>query len=204
MNYITPIVAYLSPLVLGLIVAFLVATSDFTRQGIKGLGKIILYYVALPPIVVMLIIGIIPGSGRFHLGFTDLIYLAIFLWGWLMMIAGVTCLAVKLALNKNVVYVAVSLLILLTNATVFYINPFISAWQDNPVLRQWIIKTGIAVTGNLFHHDLLRSRAMYALCDIGPYYYYSYANWFTLWVIYMVIGVLTIGLAVIKKKGTTN
>ena len=208
MEYFVPIFVYLSPALMGLTVAFLVATSDFTRQGFKGLGKLILYYVTLPLIIIMLILGLVQSS--LPLGFANLLCLAVFLWGWLMMIAGTAYLVIKLGLNKNIAYIIVSVLILLTNATVFYINPFISAWQDNPVLRQWIIKTGIAVnpmltiTGNLFHHDLLRSRAMYALCDIGPYYYYSYANWFTLWVIYMVIGVLTIGLAVIKKKGTTN
>jgi len=215
MEYVVPIFAYLCPLVLGLVVAFLVATSDFTQQGVKGLGKIILYYVTLPLIAIMLIIGLIPclpagtaSPAPFNLGFANLLYLAVFLWGWLMMVAGVSYLFIRLGLNKNIAYIIVSLLILLTNATIFYINPFISAWQDNPGLRQWIIKIGmainpmLAIAGNFFSHDLLRSRVMYSLCDIGPYYFYSYADWFTLWIIYMVIGILTFGLVSIRGKTT--
>lgn len=193
---------------MGLIVAFLVATSTFTQQRIKGLGKMLLYYITLPLCAIMLIIGFIPSF--LSLGFVNLLCLAIFLWGWLMMIAGVSYLFIRVGLNKNIAYIIVSLVILLLNSTIFYINPFINAWQDNPGLRQWIIKTGVAinpmltVAGNFFSHDLLRSRAMYALCDIGPYYFYSYANWFTLWVIYIIIGVLTFTLVVIKDKMTTK
>ena len=210
MEYFVPVFAYLSPVLLGLIVAFLVAISDFTRQGVKGIGKMLLYYITLPLIALMIIIGLVPGPAPFNPGFVNLLYLSVFLWGWLVMVAGVSYLFIRLGLNNNVVYIVIALLILLTNSTVFYINPFITAWQDNPGLRQWIIKTGVAinpmltVAGNFFSHDLLRSRAMYALCDIGPYYFYSYANWFTLWVIYIIIGVLTFTLVVIKDKMTTK
>ena len=199
MEYFVPIFVYLSPALIGLTVAFLVATSDFTRQGFKGLGKLILYYVTLPLIIIMLILGLVQSS--LPLGFANLLCLAVFLWGWLMMIAGTAYLVIKLGLNKNIAYIIVSVLILLTNATVFYINPFISAWQDNPALRQWIIKIGVTINpmltiaSNFFRHDLLRSRVMYSLCDIGPYYFYSYANWFTLWVIYVIIGAVTFIIA---------
>ena len=199
MEYFVPIFVYLSPALMGLKVAFLVATSDFTRQGFKGLGKLILYYVTLPLIIIMLILGLVQSS--LPLGFANLLCLAVFLWGWLMMIAGTAYLVIKLGLNKNIAYIIVSVLILLTNATVFYINPFISAWQDNPALRQWIIKIGVTINpmltiaSNFFRHDLLRSRVMYSLCDIGPYYFYSYANWFTLWVIYVIIGAVTFIIA---------
>jgi len=199
MEYFVPIFVYLSPALMGLTVAFLVATSDFTRQGFKGLGKLILYYVTLPLIIIMLILGLVQSS--LPLGFANLLCLAVFLWGWLMMIAGTAYLVIKLGLNKNIAYIIVSVLILLTNATVFYINPFISAWQDNPALRQWIIKIGVTINpmltiaSNFFRHDLLRSRVMYSLCDIGPYYFYSYANWFTLWVIYVIIGAVTFIIA---------
>ena len=147
----------------------------------------------------MLILGLVQSS--LPLGFANLLCLAVFLWGWLMMIAGTAYLVIKLGLNKNIAYIIVSVLILLTNATVFYINPFISAWQDNPALRQWIIKIGVTInpmltiSSNFFRHDLLRSRVMYSLCDIGPYYFYSYANWFTLWVIYVIIGAVTFIIA---------
>ena len=201
MEYIVPIFAYLCPLILGLTVAFLVATSTFINKGIKGLCQIILYYVTLPLIAVMIIIGLIPGPDRFHLSIANLLYLAVFLWGWLVMVAGVSYLFIRLGLNKNIAYIIVSLLILLTNGTIFYINPFISAWQDNPGLRQWIIGLAVkinpmlTVVGSFFSHDLLRAREMYSLCDIGPYYFYSYANWFTLWIVYMVIGILTFVIA---------
>jgi hypothetical protein len=217
MEYVVPIFTYLSPVLLGLIVALIVATSDFTRQGVKGLGKMLLFYLTIPLIALMVVIWLIPclpagtaSPASFNLGFVNLLCLAIFLWGWLVMVTGVSYLLVRLGLNKNVSYIIVSSLILLTNATVFYINPFITAWQDNPVLRQWIIKTGVAinpmltVASSFFSHDLLRARAMYSLCDIGPYYFYSYANWFTLWIIYIIIGAVAIGLAVIKKKETAN
>lgn len=210
MNYLVPIIAYLCPLILGLIVAFLVATSNFTQQRIRGVGKIILYYVTLSLLAIMIIIGVIPGPGSFSLSFANFICLSIFLWGWLVMVAGISYLFIVVGLNKNIAYIIASFIILLTNATVFYINPFINAWQDNLVLRQWIIKIGVAinpmltVASNFFSHDLLRSREMYSICDIGPYYFYSYADWFSVWVVYLIIGVLTITLAVIKKKETTK
>lgn len=210
MNYIVPIICYISPLILGLVVAFLVVTSIFTQQGIWGLGKVILYYVTLPIVAIMIIIGLIPclpagTASSLPLDFANLIWLFVFLWGWLVMVTGITYLFITLSINKNVVYIIVSFIILLTNATVFYINPFISAWQDNPALRQWVIKIGVVINpmltiaSNFFRHDLLRSREMYSICDMGPYYFYSYADWFILWIIYMIIGVLTIALAVIKN-----
>jgi len=210
MEYFVTIFAYLCQLILGLVVSFLVATSDFTRQGVKGLGKMLLYYLTIPLIALMIIIGLIPSPAPFNLGFTNLFYLAVFLWGWLVMVAGVSYLLIRLGLNKNIAYITVSVLILLTNATIFYINPFISAWQDNPGLRQWIIGLAVkinpmlTIAGNFFSHDLLRAREMYSLCDIGPYYFYSYANWVTLWIIYVVIGILTFGMVLIRGKTNTN
>ncbi|MBI5779039.1 MAG: hypothetical protein HZA49_06245 [Planctomycetes bacterium] len=210
MNYFVPVFAYLSPVLLGLIVAFLVATSEFTRQGVKSIGKMLLYYLTIPVLAVMIVIGLVPSPASFNISFINLLCLAVFFWGWLIMVAGVSYLFIRAGLNKNIAYIIVSLLILLTNATVFYINPFISAWQDNPGLRQWIIGLAVkinpmlTVAGNFFGHDLLRARAMYSLCDIGPYYFYSYANWFTLWIIYVIIGAVMIGLALIKKNINTN
>lgn len=203
MNYIVPILAYLCPLLLGLVIAFLVATSKFTQQGVNGLGRITLYYITLPLIGLMLIIGLIPSSAPFNLSFVNLLYLAIFLWGWLVMVAGVSYLFIKIGLNKNITYIIVSFIILLLNSTIFYINPFISAWQDNPGLRQAIIDLAVkinpllTIASSFFHHDLLRSRAMYSLCDIGPYYFYSYANWPMVLLCYVLIGVFTFGLGIL-------
>jgi hypothetical protein len=217
MEYSVPIVVYICPLFLGLTTAFLAVTSDFNRQGIKGLGKILLYYVTLPAAVVVFFAGIglsvMPvrlHSDNFALSFAGLAGLGVFLWGWLALAAGVSCLLVRLGLNKQVSYISVSLLILLTNTTVFYINPFISAWQGDLIARQWVIKAGVAVNpmlvlaGNFFGHDLLRAREMYGICDIGPYYYYSYPDWLAVWMYYLGAGLLAFVLAAIIRKGGAN
>ncbi|MEW6027056.1 MAG: hypothetical protein AB1599_07175 [Planctomycetota bacterium] len=210
MEYLVPVFAYFSPVFFGLIIAFLAASSVFANKNIRGLGKALLYYLTLPLIVLMLIIWLIPSPAPFNIGFVNLLYLTIFLWGWLVMISGVTYLSIRLGANKNVVYIVVALLILLTNSTIFYINPFINAWQDEPVMRQGIIGLAVkinpmlTVASNFFRHDLLRSRETYSLCDIGPYYFYTYADWFITWIVYIIIGAITITLAVIKDRRNTN
>lgn len=133
-------------------------------------------------------------SDYFSLSFGGLAGLGVFLWSWLLAVSGLGCLLSSLGLGRRLSYLLVAVLILLTNTTAFYINPVINAWQGDFLARQWVIKAGIAVNpmlalaSNFFRHDLLRAREMYALCDIGPYYFYGYPDWTALWAWYLGLG----------------
>ncbi|MFH1231091.1 MAG: hypothetical protein V1709_06290 [Planctomycetota bacterium] len=206
MKYLTPIIVYLSPLLLGLIIPFLVLYSHHSHNSAKKLIQILLVRITLPVIIITIIIGvlnnIIPHT-IFSLTTINFIYLAVFLWGWALMTAGFCYLFITLGLDKNLIYVIISILMILANTTVFYINPFINAVQSDIVLRQWLIKVAVhinpmlTIASNFFKHDILRSNSMYSICDIGPYYFYGYANWIKVLLYYVLIGFLALGLSVI-------
>ena len=209
MNYIVPIISYLSPLLLGLVVPFLIAF----RNDKVSLLRIVLYKVTLPVIIVMIIVSIlniIYLNNPFSLTIINSLQLTVFLWLWALMTAGVCYLFITLGVDKNLIYIIISILILLTNTTIFYINPFINACQQNTILRQGVIKIAmninpiLVIAGNFFKHDILRSNSMYSICDIGPYYFYGYANWINVLLYYILISILTFGLAVISRKYKNN
>lgn len=211
MNYFIPIIVYISPLFLGLIIPFLALHFLYSHNNKKKLIKlkqIFLIGITLPVIIITIIIGalhIIYPSATFHLTSSNFLCLVIFLFGWALMIAGVCYLFSTLGLNKNSIYVIISILILLTNTTMFYINPFISAVQSDLVSRQWLIKLAVhinpilTIASNFFKHDILRSNSMYSICDIGPYYFYSYANWIKVLLYYILISISAFGLTVISN-----
>jgi hypothetical protein len=201
MNFSIPIVAYLSPLLVGLIVPLLL--NDRKQKIFVLLLKII-----IPSLVISLIIAflhIVSKPTGFSLNIARFLYFVIFLSGWALFTAGIYYLFITLGAGKDISYLIISLIILLMNTTIFYVNPIISAVQDNTVLRQKIIEVAIninpilTIATNFFHHDLLRSSTIYSICDIGSYYFYSYAHWVTILIYYLIIGVFTFILAVIPN-----
>ncbi|MDI6733405.1 MAG: hypothetical protein QME51_04915 [Planctomycetota bacterium] len=166
---------------------------------------ILLYSVIIPGVIVGLMATLLQAfflPERFGaLTFINSLYLIIFLCGWGCMIAGLFYLVGNLGAGIHFSYVLVSLIVILLNTTVFYINPLISAVQHNHILRQWVIKIAVninpmlIIASNFFGHDPLRFREMYSICDIGPYYFYSYAHWCTILVFYIIIGVLSFAIS---------
>lgn len=211
MNYLIPIIVYLSPLLLGLTIPFLALYFPYSHNNKKKpikLRQLFLIGITLPIVIITIIIGalhIIYPSAVFHLTFSNFICLVIFLFGWSLMIAGVCYLFSTLGLSRNSIYVIIFILILSANTTMFYINPFISAVQSDPVSRQWLIKLAVhinpilTIAGNFFKHDILRSGSMYSICDIGPYYFYGYADWIKVLLYYILIGISAWGLALISS-----
>jgi magnesium-transporting ATPase (P-type) len=211
MNYFIPIIAYLSPLLLGLIIPFLLLYAPSSKKDIRTLIKIILVRITLPVIIIaVIVIGlhIISSSNQFHLTTVNFLYLMLFLWSWSLMIGGISYLCSIFNLNRNGMYVIIFILILLANTTVFYINPFIQAVNSDVIVRQWLIKLSIhinpilTIASNFFKHDLLRSNSLYSICDIGPYYFYTYASWITITIYYIIVGILAFGIAEIKRTRT--
>lgn len=199
-----PVLAYTSPLLLGLVVLSALALSSSPNKNLWHLVKQFALCVTVPVIIIsalLVLLQLIFPHKTLALNAIGIMKLTAFLWTWALMAGGIYSLMVAIGLGKHLSLVIVFLLILLMNTTVFYINPFISSVQDNPALRQSVIKIAVSgnpmltIAGSLFHHDLLRARLMYSICDIGPYYFYSYGHWATTAFYCGLIGILTSGFS---------
>jgi hypothetical protein len=201
------VLVYLSPLLIGLFIPFLLKNSE--RNQPTQLRKIIalLIPVILPAALLAFIFAVWQACspGVFSLSASNLLKLTIFLCGWSVMIIGVHRLLITLLANRNLAYIILMLLIILMNTTVFYVNPFLDAVNSDLNTRKIIIKLAIslnpilAIAGSFFRHDLLRANIMYSLCDIGPYYFYTYTSGTVIFISYMLIGLLTLAASFILK-----
>jgi hypothetical protein len=157
-------------------------------------------------VIIIAILHIIYPSDAFHLTIPGFLYLTAFLLGWALVISGLCYFLISLGLNKNAAYVISVILILIANTAIFYVNPFINAVQSDIVLRQWLIKFTVhinpmlTIASNFFKYDILRSNLMYSICDIGPYYFYGYANWINVLLYYILLSVFAFGLAIISNR----
>lgn len=73
---------------------------------------------------------------------------------------------------------------LLSATTYFWIDPFLELARTRPDVRAALVRLAVdgnpalVAAGNFLQVDLLKQRAIYGqVCDLGPYYAYSYSPW---------------------------
>lgn len=190
-----PIVAYISPLIIGLLIPFLLkAEYSLKRLIITSLIISGLFW------LITGLLNILSAKSGFSLSITQWLGLGIFYLGYAMLISGVSYLLTSLKVSAPVTQVVVSIGVLLMNSTVFYANPIIESVAANQQARQWAIKSVIninpmiVIAANFFNHDILRAGKMYALSVIGPYYPYSYPAWGWILLVYLTFGLVCFGI----------
>ncbi|MBI4713081.1 MAG: hypothetical protein HY762_07265 [Planctomycetes bacterium] len=190
-----PIVAYISPLIIGLLIIFLLKTGHrLKRVIITSLIISALFW------LITGLLNILSAKSGFSLSITQWLGLGIFYLGYGILISGVFYLLTSLKVFAPVTQVVVSIGALLMNSTVFYANPIIESVAANQQTRQWLIKSVIninpmiVIAANFFNHDILRAGKMYAVSVIGPYYQYSYPGWRWVLLVYLVLGLVCFGI----------
>ena len=188
------IIAYLTPLVLGIGIPFIMNTTQTSLR--KQVSISLLLWAVLSAVLIgtkLITHSAIPIS------YLKLCGMVVFILSFGIFI-GAGFYLLKKWLSGSLAQLIMGLLLGLMAGSVFYANPIIELVKDNLVLRQLVIKWAIIVNpilimaGNFFGQDILRGRQLYSLCDIGPFYAYNYPSWMSISLGYLIVSLVLIGL----------
>ena len=195
------IIAYLTPLLLGIMIPFLMntRTTDQNQTSVRQFRNI-----PVKPILGAGILILLIGLANFlttpsdrGLNFSDWLTLSVFLAGFSLLLIATCYLLSQLGCSGNLTQGLVSFVTLLITTTVFWLDPLIESLAGNHTLRQWLINwtmninPTLTLASNFFRDDPMRAPEMYQHSVIGVSYY-AYAAWWKIMIGHLGLAVLFI------------
>jgi len=194
---LTKFVCYLSPVILGIIIPFLLnhLIKDKTLSR-----KIIPSGIALLLILIIILAVSVFTGGLNLLGF---IKVAVFLLAYTLLIMSLYIMLTSIGFSGILSQVIVTTLVLLMSGTVFYTNPFIESISSGH-FRETLIQCSInlnpmlVIGANFFNYDTMLAPQMYKLSLI-QYYPHYYLSWGYVIIGYLIVTLVCFGIIMIKK-----
>lgn len=195
---VTRLVCYLSPIVLGIIIPFLL--NQFHKDKQTRYRKIIPSVFTLL-LILIIILGVSIFTGG--LNFIGFIKIAVFLFAYSLMIMALYIMLTSIGLSGILSQVIVIMPVLLMNGTVFYANPLIESVTSNQfreMIVQWSINLNpmLIIGANFFNYDMILAPQMYKLSLI-QYYPHYYSSWGYVVSGYLFITAICFGITMLKK-----
>lgn len=192
---LTRLVAYLSPVILALVIPFLL------NQRKKKVEVLIAVGIPTFCVGVVLAVVVIFSGG---LTFVSYLKLVLFLIIYGLMIGSLCLLLVSLGVSGNLMQVIVTLITFLMLGTVFYANPLIESAPSNQIRQaivQWSINLNpiLIIAGTVFNYDIMLSPLMYRISLI-QYYPHYYPEWWNFIAAYLVVGVICLAGILLTRR----
>ncbi|MFH1227509.1 MAG: hypothetical protein V1701_06355 [Planctomycetota bacterium] len=201
---IVPIIAYSSPIVIGLIIPLLLTERK------KHLAEFLVKVLILTGIT-SLVVGIAALLARdtfYYLTIQSYVFFVIFLASWSVLVSGLYFFLAHLNNIRIPAMIITYAVIIFLYGLVFFANPLIETFSYSLYARQFVIKIIVfinpflTIAANFFRDDILRAGTIYKQSIIGAYYSYSYADWRVCSFVYCVIGVVCYSIGYYQSRKT--
>lgn len=212
---VTRFVCYLSPVIIGIIIPFLLnhpvkdppepRQTDTVGLGSRRAGKTLSRKIIPSGITLLLILVIILCVSVFTGGLTPLSFIALasFLLVYTLMIMVVYFMLTSIGFSGIISQVIVIILILLMSGTVFYANPLIETAPSplRGMIVQWSINLNpmLIISANFFNYDMILAPQMYKLSLI-QYYPHYYLAWGYVVIGYLIVTMVCFCIIMVKRS----
>ena len=193
------LLAFLSPLLVGLATPFLLA--QYSKQGTKKAVTMLGGFVIAIAIILILL------SVTFKVNLTNALKLCLFLAAFEMALAGGFYL-LSILFNAKISQLLISLLVVAMLGTIFYFNPIIEKYEESGYTSGQIAEVcnvalqanpyGV-VSGSIFGIDFIRENKGIYRNSLISLYNFRYPDWTKVLAGYIIFSVIASGFAILAN-----